>query len=87
MKRRPKRGSSLPRRRWRSRGLRVIERSGLFVFSPFLLFLFLSVALLADMGGRRSESPARIDHFDPGRDSTKGGKIVAAAAMALRAGM
>ena len=39
------------------------------------------------MGGRRLGSPARIDHFDLGRDSAKGGKMVTAATMALRADM
>ena len=43
------------------------------VLGVFCLFL-----LSGGTGGTRSGSPARIDHFDLGRDMVKGGKMVAA---------
>ena len=44
-----------------------------------LLFPFPFLVCLAGMGRRRLGSPARINHFDLGRDMVKGGKMVAAA--------
>ena len=81
-----RRGSSLPQRRWKCRGLRVPNSLFCLGFSfSFVSFFFLSL-FLTDEGRSESGSPARID-FDLGRDSVKGGKMVTAAAMALRADM
>ena len=45
---------------------------------PLSWVFFVFFLCLAELGGRRSGSPARIDHFDAGRDMIKGGKMVAA---------
>ena len=57
------------------------RRLGGPVFSFLFLFAFLSWCAvffsfcLAELGGRRSGSPARTDHFGLGRDLIKGGKM------------
>ena len=78
-RRRSRRGKREGRLRllWR-RGSR---RLGGPVFSFLFLFAFLSWCAvffsfcLAELGGRRSGSPARTDHFGLGRDLVKGGKM------------
>ena len=49
---------------------------------PFPWVFFVSFIRPAELGGRRSGSPARIDHFDLGRDMVKGGEMVVLSARA-----
>ena len=65
--------------RKRSGGPNRMEFS--LVLGVFCLFL-----LSGGTGGTRSGSPARIDHFDLGRDMVKGGKMVAALPQGQRHG-
>ena len=44
----------------------------------FVLGVFVFFFCLVGLGGRRSGSPAMIDHFDLGRGMAKGEKMVAA---------